>query len=72
MLEIQDLTKEFGGVVAVNDLSFQVCKNQIKAFIGPNGAGKTTLFNLLTGLLPATRGSISFLGKNISDTGSAA
>jgi len=66
MLEVRDLTKEFGGVVAVNDLSFQVREGQIKALIGPNGAGKTTLFNLLTGLLVATHGRISFLGRNIS------
>lgn len=65
MLRVQGLSKEFGGVVAVNDLSFQVGEKQIKSIIGPNGAGKTTLFNLLTGVLPSTRGSISFLGRNI-------
>ncbi len=66
MLKIEKLTKEFGGVVAVNDLSFQVRENQIKSVIGPNGAGKTTLFNLLTGLLPPNSGSVSFLNRNIS------
>jgi len=66
MLGVEGLTKQFGGIVAVNDLSFEVAEKQIKSIIGPNGAGKTTLFNLLTGLLPATRGKVSFLGKDIS------
>ncbi|RJP74096.1 MAG: ABC transporter ATP-binding protein [Candidatus Abyssobacteria bacterium SURF_17] len=65
MLEVNGLSKEFGGVIAVNDLSFRVVERQIKSIIGPNGAGKTTLFNLLTGLAPCTRGNITFLGKNI-------
>jgi branched-chain amino acid transport system ATP-binding protein len=65
MLHVDGLTKEFGGVLAVNDLSFEVKEKQIKSIIGPNGAGKTTLFNLLTGLLPASRGRVSFLGKDI-------
>jgi branched-chain amino acid transport system ATP-binding protein len=66
MLEVQGLTKEFGGIRAVNDLTFRVAEKQIKSIIGPNGAGKTTLFNLLTGLLAPTRGKISFLGREIS------
>ncbi len=66
MLSVDGLTKEFGGVVAVNDLSFEVREHQIKSIIGPNGAGKTTLFNVLTGLLPSSRGKISFLGKDIT------
>jgi branched-chain amino acid transport system ATP-binding protein len=66
MLKVEGLRKEFGGVVAVNDLSFDICEKHIKAVIGPNGAGKTTLFNLLTGLLPPTRGKISFRGRQIT------
>ncbi len=66
MLDVQGLTKEFGGVMAVNDLSFRVAEKQIKAIIGPNGAGKTTLFNVMTGLLPPTRGKISFMGRDVS------
>lgn len=66
MLEVNGLTKEFGGVVAVDDLSFKVEENQIKSVIGPNGAGKTTLFNVLTGLLLPTSGKVSFLNRNIS------
>jgi branched-chain amino acid transport system ATP-binding protein len=66
MLTVKGLTKKFGGIVAVNDLSFEVREKQIKSVIGPNGAGKTTLFNLLTGLLPSTGGTVSFQKKDIS------
>ena len=66
MLTVKGLTKTFGGIVAVNDLSFEVREKQIKSVIGPNGAGKTTLFNLLTGLLPSTGGRVSFRKKDIS------
>ncbi len=65
MLSVEGLAKEFGGVIAVSDLSFRVAEGQIKSIIGPNGAGKTTLFNLLTGLLPSTCGNISFLGRSL-------
>ncbi|GAB4345414.1 MAG: ABC transporter ATP-binding protein [Candidatus Abyssubacteria bacterium] len=65
MLKVEGLSKRFGGVIAVNDLTFEVREKQIKSVIGPNGAGKTTLFNLLTGLLPPTRGKITFLEENI-------
>ena len=51
--------KEFGGLVAVNDVSFQVRAGEILGLIGPNGAGKSTTFNLVTGVLPATRGEVS-------------
>jgi branched-chain amino acid transport system ATP-binding protein len=64
-LEVSGLHKKFGGLHAVNDVSFEVAKGAIKAVIGPNGAGKTTLFNLVTGALTATAGQVRFQGKNI-------
>jgi ABC-type branched-subunit amino acid transport system ATPase component/ABC-type branched-subunit amino acid transport system permease subunit len=65
LLEIDKARKQFGGVIAVNDVSFEVQANEIVALIGPNGAGKSTTFNLITGVLPATSGNISVLGKPI-------
>ena len=58
--------KRFGGLVAVNDVSFDVDAGEIVGLIGPNGAGKSTMFNLLTCTLPMTRGSVDFLGHDIS------
>lgn len=66
MLEVSNLTKAFGGVVAVNGLSFQLGGGRLKAIIGPNGAGKTTLFNLITGVYQSTAGQISFRAEPIS------
>jgi ABC-type branched-subunit amino acid transport system ATPase component len=66
ILRIEGVTKRFGGLVAVNDVSFDVPKGQVFALIGPNGAGKTTLFNCITGLLHPTLGSLVFEGKPIS------
>lgn len=66
VLEVQHLTKQFYGLVAVNDLSFQVKKRRIHALIGPNGAGKTTTVNMITGENPQTKGEILFYGKSIS------
>jgi len=65
LLEISGLGKSFGGLRAVNDVTFSVEEGAIKAVIGPNGAGKTTLFNLITGTLPATTGTVTFNGKRI-------
>ena len=60
ILELKNVCKSFGGLHAVADVSFGVKKGQIKAVIGPNGAGKTTLFNLISGTLAPTSGTISF------------
>jgi len=65
ILETRNLSKSFGGVQAVNDLSFNVKEGSITALIGPNGAGKTTVFNLITGYLPKTAGEILFKGFRI-------
>ena len=58
MLKVKYLTKRFAGLVAVNDLSFDVSEGQILAIIGPNGAGKSTAFNLITGTLPPSSGKV--------------
>jgi branched-chain amino acid transport system ATP-binding protein len=64
-LEVNGYSKSFGGLQAVNDVSFSVQKGQIKAVIGPNGAGKTTLFNLISGFLPIDSGTAFFDGREI-------
>src|SRR5215469_127182 len=66
VLETLHLTREFGGFVAVDDVSLAVREGSIHALIGPNGAGKTTCFNLLTAFLPPTRGQIRFRGNDIT------
>jgi len=65
LLELDGARKQFGGVIAVNNISFDVRAREIVALIGPNGAGKSTTFNLITGVLRATGGSISVLGRKI-------
>jgi len=65
LLEINHARKQFGGVIAVNDVSFDVQTREIVALIGPNGAGKSTTFNLITGVLTASGGTISVLGTSI-------
>lgn len=65
VLEVDGIRKEFGGLVAVNDISFKVRAGEIVGLIGPNGAGKSTTFNLISGVLPATRGQVRFLGERI-------
>ncbi len=62
----EKLTRRFGGLVAVNDVSFAVNKGEIFGLIGPNGAGKTTTFNLMTGLIPASSGQMLHQGTDIS------
>lgn len=66
LLKIEHLTKNFGGVTAVADVSFEVNHHEIVAFIGPNGAGKTTLFNLITGLNKPDSGSIKLNNTDIT------
>lgn len=65
LLQVQNIRKEFGGLVAVNNVSFEVQAGQIVGLIGPNGAGKSTTFNLITGVLPLTSGSVVFRGKTL-------
>jgi branched-chain amino acid transport system permease protein len=67
LLQIENARKQFGGVTAVNDVSFEVQAREIVALIGPNGAGKSTTFNLITGVLTASSGRISVLGKSIDN-----
>jgi branched-chain amino acid transport system permease protein len=67
LLQVDNARKQFGGVVAVNDVSFDVQAREIVALIGPNGAGKSTTFNLITGVLPATSGTVSVLGHSIDN-----
>lgn len=65
ILSVENITMQFGGVVAVNNLSLHIPEGQIVALIGPNGAGKTTAFNCITGVYQPTNGEISFEGKPI-------
>ena len=65
VLDVHDVRKEFGGLVAVKDVSFQVRAGEMVGLIGPNGAGKSTTFNLVTGVLPATRGEVRLRGERI-------
>lgn len=66
LLEVRQLRRAFGGIVAVNAVSFGVEPGQIKGLIGPNGAGKTTLFNLVSGLLRPDAGQVFFQGRDIT------
>jgi len=68
ILELNNVTIRFGGLVAVNEVNLKVEEGTIQALIGPNGAGKSTLFNLITGIYSPTSGSISFKGKPVSGT----
>lgn len=66
VLEVKQIRKQFGGLTAVNDISFHIEAAQIVGLIGPNGAGKSTTFNLITGVLSLTQGEVSFRGEKIS------
>ena len=65
ILKLQNVTMKFGGVVALNDVSFEIKKQEILGLIGPNGAGKTTVFNVITGVYQVTEGDITFEGKSV-------
>ncbi len=66
MLEVKGITQIFGGVTALEDVSFSIAKGHITGVIGPNGAGKTTLFNIVTGIYSQTCGTVSLDGRDIS------
>jgi branched-chain amino acid transport system permease protein len=66
LLAVEGLTKKFGGLVAVDNVSFSLRAGEILALIGPNGAGKTTSFNLITGALAASAGKMTFAGRDLS------
>jgi len=66
LLELRQLTKSFGGLMAVHDLDLDIHKGEIFGLIGPNGAGKTTVFNLVSGMLSSTRGKVSYEGADIT------
>ncbi|WP_348637496.1 ABC transporter ATP-binding protein [Bradyrhizobium sp. ISRA443] len=66
MLEVRNITKRFGNLVAVKDVSMSVKTGELRAIIGPNGAGKTTFFNMISGYFPPTKGSILFQGKDVT------
>jgi branched-chain amino acid transport system ATP-binding protein len=65
-LSLKKVSKRFGGLMAVSDISFDVAEGSFTAIIGPNGAGKTTLFNLITNLIPLTDGSVSYFGRPLA------
>jgi branched-chain amino acid transport system ATP-binding protein len=65
ILKVTNLRKEFGGVLAIHNLSFEVERGEILALIGPNGAGKTTTFNLISGIMPITGGDMRFGGQSL-------
>ena len=65
LLEVNEARKQFGGLVAVKDMTFEIRAGEVVGLIGPNGAGKSTMFNLVTGVLPASSGEIHFCGKRI-------
>jgi branched-chain amino acid transport system ATP-binding protein len=66
VLEVKSVTKSFGSLVAVRDVSLTVAEGELRAVIGPNGAGKTTFFNLISGFFPPTAGSILFGGRDVT------
>lgn len=68
ILRVQDVTMQFGGVVAVDNLSLEVNEGEIVALIGPNGAGKTTAFNCITGVYEPSNGSVSFCGREMVES----
>ena len=72
MINCQNLTKRYGPLLAVDDLSFQVAPGEVLGFLGPNGAGKSTTMRILAGFLPATSGSATVCGFDVDTQGTAA
>lgn len=66
ILKTDHITQRFGGLVALSDISMEVCSGEIIGIIGPNGAGKTTLFNVITGIYSPTEGHVSLLGQDVT------
>jgi len=66
LLEVERVTKQFGGLTALDDVSFVVRQGEVTGLIGPNGAGKTTLFNVVSGFVPPTRGRVAFQGGTVT------
>ncbi len=66
LLRVEDVTRTFGGVTALNGIGFEILEGELVGLIGPNGAGKTTLFNVISGLLPPTSGEIALEGRSIA------
>jgi len=66
MLQLNKITKNFDGLTALSEISFQVRESMIKGLIGPNGAGKTTIFNIITGVFPPNEGAVTFIGRDIT------
>ncbi|HWK96932.1 MAG TPA: branched-chain amino acid ABC transporter ATP-binding protein/permease [Pseudolabrys sp.] len=71
LMQVEAVTRRFGGLIAINDVSFDVRAGEILALIGPNGAGKTTMFNVITGALQPSAGRITFAGKDITGANAA-
>ena len=67
ILQVRDLVRAFGGIVAVNDFSLDVYPGSIHGLIGPNGAGKTTTFNVISGFYAPSSGKVVYLGEDIRD-----
>ena len=67
LLEVNDVTKRFGGLTAVKGVTFKLLKGEITGILGPNGAGKTTLFNMLTGFMQPTSGTVTFNGEPLKN-----
>jgi len=71
LLELDELTRRFGGLLAVDHVSMRVAEGEVRAVIGPNGAGKSTLFNLITGILEPSQGNVRFAGENVTGLAAA-
>ncbi len=67
ILQVEGLTKQFGGLVALHNVTFDLPKGRILGLIGPNGAGKTTMFNVINGVYPATEGRVTFRGEDVTN-----